>query len=197
VATVLVVLAQATALAACGGSSQGTPSGAASTPASSGLRAASASAASSGHASAHGHAKQRTSGGSGAQTGAAGVAMLRECLRKAGVKLTGHSLTSSGRAQDRAALEKCEGGRSRSGAASARVELAPPARAYAKFIACMEKHGVRLPPPNTSGAGPVFTGPASAGKRARAAELRCVSTLPSLRARQPSPKPQGQSRNPG
>ncbi|HVR09751.1 MAG TPA: hypothetical protein VMW75_17040 [Thermoanaerobaculia bacterium] len=53
-------------------------------------------------------------------------------------------------------------------------------KALTEFAACMSQYGVKLPPPNTSGQGPIFDtkGIDTSGRRFRNAETRCAGKLP-------------------
>jgi hypothetical protein len=172
-------------LAACGGSSSKTTSSA----------TASASTTSTG-------AKSTTNGttptGKPAPGAAAGrFAALRECLKKDGITLPkrtpgqrrrpggGGFLGGGGaapqlpkgvtRAQYEAALKKCGGG------AFGRPRSANPVftRALVKFADCMRADGVKIPEPNTSGKGPIFTtkGINTSSAQFRAAETKCSADL--------------------
>jgi hypothetical protein len=93
-------------------------------------------------------------------------AALRECMARNGVTLPqpkpgrarpflGGGLLPNGvsRSQYEAALQKC-GGRRASRARSLRSAAIH--QALVQFAACMRANGVNVPPPNTSGTGPIF-----------------------------------------
>jgi len=50
---------------------------------------------------------------------------------------------------------------------------------YARFAACMRRHGVSLPAPNTSGKGPIFAtkGPDPRSRTFKAADRKCAREL--------------------
>ena len=150
-AAVLILLLAGLLLAACGGSS-------------------SSSSTSNANASA------TSAGGSGGPTGPGGARFgaLRECLAKNGITLpkrapgtprppgaggffgggAGRPLPAGvTRAQYEAALKKCGG---RPGGPGRFSNSPARAQALTQFAACMRQNGVNLPPPNTSGNGPVF-----------------------------------------
>jgi hypothetical protein len=138
-------------------------------------------------------------------------AALRECLQKNGVTLPaptpgqagqGHFLRSPGggqqlpkgvtRAQLQAAMKKC-GAPERAfgpGGQAARRRFGSPAfrTALTAFAACMRSNGVNLPPPDTSGTGPVFStkGVNTASATFKAASAKCQSVL-----RSAFPRPAG------
>ncbi|MCL2770007.1 MAG: hypothetical protein FWD42_07870 [Solirubrobacterales bacterium] len=162
--TLAIALSACVALAACGGSSPHTSTVAATGPA----RAGAASVAGA--------------GGDVASAGAGRFAALRECLRKNGVAFPAHrglggapghrrppgALLLGGKegarrrflprgvspAELRAAMARCGAGVG----TFARRRLASPAfhQALASFAQCMRRNGVNVPPPNTSGHGPIF-----------------------------------------
>lgn len=182
----LALAVAALVLAACGGSSSKTGS---STSARAGASAASAPAATTPTAPS---ATKTTP----ATPQAGRFAALRACIEKAGIPLPplrpgtppadvlggGASKLPPGvsRAQLQAAVSKCTGG-SQAGSGLAAGGLKSPAvkAALTAFTGCMRQHGVNLPPPNTSGKGPVF---ATAGLHASAtqlhdAQLACTPAL--------------------
>ncbi len=181
--TSALVLAAALALAACGGSSTSTSSTA----------RASASAAVGG-------APGRAPGDPGGPGGR--FAKVRECLQKNGITLPqrtpGQQPPAAGsraprqlpngvsRAQFQAALKKCGG--SPGGLVGRRAGLgsAQSKQALTKFAACMKDNGVTIPPPNTSGNGPIFDtrGLNTSSATFKAAESKCRGALPgAFRAR--------------
>jgi hypothetical protein len=184
----LVALLLALALAACGGSSSAnspTTTAAASTPGGGGGGGASAP-------------------GGGAANPARRAALVA-CLRKQGITLppgfgaggggrpggagrpgggggpfgpTGPRGPQSGTggAALRAALAKCGFQPGQLGNGRARNNPAFRARLTA-FAACMRSNGVNLPPPNTSGGGPVFGNVNQSDPKFKAAYAKCQSTL--------------------
>jgi len=166
-------------LAACGGSSSG------STGSSSTGSTASASASASTTVP--------------PRPGASRFAALRACLQKDGVTLPnrtpGQRPSSPGgflggpaggpalpkgvtRAQYQAALRKCVGalaGRFKGGVANSPASR----QAFVRFAACMRENGVNLPPPNTTGNGPIFStkGSEVASPKFKAAEVKCATAL--------------------
>ena len=122
---------------------------------------------------------------------------LRECLQKNGITLpqrsSRHPAPRAGgflgggagtpplpngvtRAQYEAAVKKCGGGAF--GGGGGRIRSPAFKQALAKFATCMRENGVNVPPPNTSGKGPVFNtkglNPTSA--QFKAAEAKCRTT---------------------
>jgi hypothetical protein len=196
IAALSVVIA-ALALAACGGSSP------------SSTQTTNAAATSTGASSTTGTTGTPTTGtGTSAGTPAGGgghFAALRECLAKNGIKLPqrkpgqrpgaggffGAGAGAAGlpagvsRSQFEAAIRKCGGfprGRlpGARGGRGGRFLNSPTATAsYTKFAACMRENGVNLPPPNTSGKGPVFNDKdlKLSSPTFRAAERKCRSIL--------------------
>jgi hypothetical protein len=173
----LVALLLALALAACGGSSSAkspTTTAAASTPGDG----------------------ARTPGGGAANP--ARRAAIVACLRKQGITLppggpggagrgpgpfgaTGPSGPRGPRSGARgaalgAALAKCGIQRGQLGGGPARNNPASRARLTA-FAACMRSNGVNLPPPNTSGSGPVFGNVNRSDPKFNAAYAKCQSSL--------------------
>lgn len=121
---------------------------------------------------------------------------MRECLQHNGVTLPAQPGAARGlflgaanlpkgvsRAQLQAAMRKCLGGRlSGAGAAGQRFQRANSPRfrqALAAFAACLQKNGVAVPTPNTSGNGPVFStkGLNTASPQFKAATAKCRPTL--------------------
>jgi hypothetical protein len=180
-AVALVLLLACLVLAACGGSSSKTTS--------------SASTTTTGATSTTNGTSTTGKPVPGAATGR--FAALRECLKKNGITLPkrapgqrrrpggGGFLGGGGaapqlpkgvtRAQYEAALKKCGGG------AFGRPRSANPAfrRALVKFADCMRENGVKIPEPNTSGKGPIFTtkGINTSSAQFRAAEAKCSADL--------------------
>jgi hypothetical protein len=174
--SIFLLLLAVVLLAACGGSSKGSSS--------------STTGAS---------ATTRTTPGGGAprRPGAAGFTALRECLKKNGITLPkptpgqrgapGGGRGSRGgpgaqlpkgvtRAQFAAALKKCSGASSfRIGPSSGGLGT----QRFARFDACMARNGVKLPPPNTSGKGPIFStkGLNTSSAKFKSAEKKCTSEL--------------------
>jgi hypothetical protein len=95
------------------------------------------------------------------------------------------------RAQVQAAMKKCGGGgglRGPNGRAGPRRFGSPTFRkALAAFAACMRSNGVKLPEPDTSGTGPVFStkGINTASASFKAASAKCQSVLRSAFPRRP------------
>jgi hypothetical protein len=160
--TLFALLATCVGLAACGGSSGSTSSTA----------ATSTSAA--------------TKGGSTAAI-KAHLASLHQCLAQQGITLVGPGGSPSAsvvlgvgaklpsgvtREQYEAAFRKCSG---------ARLTSTSPAytAVLTRYVACMRSHGVNLPPPNTSGAGPVLDtkGVNTRGAAYKAALAKCARLL--------------------
>jgi hypothetical protein len=103
-------------------------------------------------------------------------ASLRDCLQRNGVTLPKRKPGQPGvgasgplglagtrrppkgvtRAQLQAALKRCTHGRSGRTRKRAGSVSAARRQRLARFAACMRGRGVRLPPPNTSGNGPIF-----------------------------------------
>ncbi len=178
----LVLLLASIALGACGGSSN------------SSTTSASAAAATS--------TAPAPSGTTAPGTLAGRFAALRECLQKNGITLpkrtpgqarppgggflggggTGPTLPQGvTRAQYEAAVKKC-GGFARGGfGGGARVASPHFKEALAKFAACMNENGIKLPAPNTSGKGPIFnaSGLNTSSAQFKAAETKCRSVLTS------------------
>jgi hypothetical protein len=164
-APTIVILLASLLLAACGGSSKASSSSTASTDSSS----SSASTA--------------TTPTRAVPPIGAGSAKLRSCLAKNGVTLPeGVGAGSAGQLpkgitqkQLQAALKKCSPGGSGGGGAGGPQR----SQRLAKFAACMRQNGVKLPPPNTSGKGPVFdtTGLDTKGAAFQSAMLKCSDQL--------------------
>ncbi|MEA2297517.1 MAG: hypothetical protein QOF77_453, partial [Solirubrobacteraceae bacterium] len=115
-------------------------------------------------------------GGGGIFGGGAGAGAGRGPTLPAGVT----------QAQFQAALAKCGGGLRGRGAA--RRAATPAAKAaLVKFAACMRQSGVALPPPNTTGTGPVFktTGLNTTSPKFVAARTKCTPLLPAGFGRRP------------
>jgi hypothetical protein len=194
--TALSIVLTALALAACGGGSSSSSTKT--------TNAAAASPGASSTTSTTGTGAPGTPGsGTGAPSTPAGAgsrfAALRECLAKDGIKLpqrkpgqrpgaggflgAGASGLPAGvtRSQFESALKKCGGfSRGRLPGAGGRFPKGPATTAsYTKFAACMRESGVNLPPPNTSGKGPVFNDKdlKLSSPTFRAAERKCRSIL--------------------
>ncbi len=144
--------------------------------------------------------------------GAERFAALRTCLQREGIKLPRRPAGQHGRpsgspsrggffpgggsgglagrlpkgvtAQElQAALKKCGGGL---GPARGHFfDRVGARKALTEFAACMSQDGVKLPPPNTSGHGPIFDtkGIDTSGTRFRNAETKCAGKLPGPFAR--------------
>jgi hypothetical protein len=127
-------------------------------------------------------------------------AALRACLQKNGVTLPaptpgqgplqlgggqagGQLPKGVTRAQVQAAMKKCGGGGRVFGpnGQAARRRFGSPTfrKALTAFAACMRSNGVKLPAPDTSGTGPVFStkGVNTASATFRAASAKCQSVL--------------------
>jgi len=95
------------------------------------------------------------------------------------------------RAQFQAALQKCGGGRGFGGrnGQAARRRFGTPAfrKALTAYAACMNRNGIKLPAPDTSGNGPVFSskGIDTASAAFRAASAKCQSVLRNAFPRRP------------
>jgi hypothetical protein len=94
------------------------------------------------------------------------------------------------RAQMQAALNKCGGGRVFGpGGQTARRRFGSPIfrKALAAFAACMNSNGIKLPAPDTSGTGPVFStkGVNTQSPQFKAASTKCQSVLRSAFPRPP------------
>jgi hypothetical protein len=103
------------------------------------------------------------------QTGARGSGLLGAALPK-GVS----------RARYETALRKCGPGRLAGHVGSLRPANSPALRrGFAKFAACLRQNGVNIPPPNTSGKGPVFSakGLNPNSPQFRAATAKCRAAL--------------------
>jgi hypothetical protein len=140
-----------------------------------------------------------------ARTGASRFAVVRECLKKAGIALpdrgagtpgTGRPPGGSGggfglggnggptlpkgvtREQLQKALQKCGGG-ARGGFGRGRLSSSGYRKSLAKFSACMTENGVKLPAPNTSGNGPIFStkGLNVKSVKFQAAQQKCSSLI--------------------
>jgi hypothetical protein len=171
IASAIVLVLSSLALAACGSSSS-----------SSAKTSASAATA-------------KAAGTAGAP---ARFAAIRECLQKDGIVLpkrtpggrpSGKGFLPGGAPQlpqgvspqrYQAAIRKC-GGLARPIRPGAGARLKSPAfkHALANFAACLRRHGIRVPPPNTSGRGPVFdtSGIDTAGAKFKAGREKCAGIL--------------------
>jgi hypothetical protein len=91
------------------------------------------------------------------------------------------------RAQYEAAIKKCGGG----AFAGRGARLKNPAyeAGLAKFASCMRENGVNVPPPNTSGSGPIFDtkGLNTTSAQFRTAESKCIEDLRSASRRGVAP----------
>jgi len=132
---------------------------------------------------------------------------LRECLHKQGITLpapkpgqTGGLFGPGGqlppgvtRKQLNAALSRCASQTRRRFRAGA-LHLQPAAKkAFTEFAACMRKNGVDLPPPDTSGKGPIFNTKAlnTASSKFKAASATCRQLLVSAFRARPGIHPPG------
>jgi hypothetical protein len=117
-------------------------------------------------------------------------ASVRSCLLKHGVDLPERSAAAAGAsrlpkgitsAQLQAALEKCSSGRQLEevGTGASPTGSGNIAQRIVQFAACMRAHGVKLPSPNTSGAGPVISskGVDTHSATYTRAETRCAREL--------------------
>jgi hypothetical protein len=142
-------------------------------------------------------------GPTGASGRSARFSALRECLQKNGVTLpsrapgqgpprggflggaTGGQLPPGvSREKLEAAMKKCgASGRfarfGRSGGSAGFLRSPRFSQALTKFAACMRENGVNLPPPNTSGSGPIFDtkGIDTRSPQFASAEAKCRSDL--------------------
>jgi hypothetical protein len=184
VGALVILLAACIGLAACGSSKSPSTSSSTSTT------AASSSAT----------ANPRQAGRARGELGKRFAAM-RECLQKNGIRLPrrtpgsrpgpgGGFLGAGGgpqlpkgvtRAQYEAAVKKCGGfpaGRFAGGAA-ARTNSPAFRQALVKFAECMRSNGIKIPAPNTSGKGPIFSskGLDTTSPQFRSATMKCRSAL--------------------
>ena len=174
----LIALLAALVLAACGSSSSNTTTT---------TTSASASASTS---------TSTTSSGRSAPF-LARVSALRECLKKNGITPPARKPGQAGgfqlpngvtRAQYEAALKKCGAGGFRGlgggGIAHGALRNNPAYIAMlSKFSACMGENGVKLPPINTSGNGPIFntSGVNTSSTQFRAAFAKCRAKLSTIK----------------
>jgi hypothetical protein len=192
-AGILVVLTLAClGLSACGGSS-----GSSTNAVATGATTTSASGATT-------TTGASSSKGNGTSAVRQGPSAIRECLQKNGVTLpkrgsggpAGGAFLGAGsangpqlpkgmtRAQFEATLKKCGGSNfgarfGRPGGASPRVRSPVFQQALAKFAVCLRQNGVNVPPPNTSGKGPIFNtkGIKTTSPRFRHASMKCRGVL--------------------
>jgi hypothetical protein len=79
-------------------------------------------------------------------------------------------------------VQKCGGGsfgRARFFGGAARLNNPAYRSALTRFAACMRRNGVSLPPPNTSGTGPIFNTSAinRASAHLKTAQMKCAREL--------------------
>jgi hypothetical protein len=146
------------------------------------------------------------------ETGAANGKSLSACLQKNGVTLKAGQKLPSGmtQAQYEAVLRKCLGSVPGKGLGSLHLplpkrptvpQLSPTTTAASKaaltrYATCMRENGVNLPPPNTSGNGPIFDlkGVDLTSTTFKKAEAKCLYALhvtyhiPSIKLHLPSVK---------
>jgi hypothetical protein len=127
----------------------------------------------------------------GRRPNAGRFAAIRTCLQKDGITLPtpGTAGVRSGpqlpkgmtRTEYFEDLKKCGGNFGGLGAFKGGRSFNSPRfrQALTKFAACLRQNGVNLPPPNTSGKGPVFStkGINTSSPQFKAAEIKCRSTL--------------------
>jgi len=203
-AIVAILLLGCLGLAACGGSSSTS-----STTTTAAAASATGAATTSTGAGTGATGAPRTTGPGGA--GFTRFKAIRECLQKNGITLpqrtsgtrptpgSGGFLSGAGpalpkgvtRAQYEAALKKC-GGRPLGGG-TARLKSPVYQKALAKFATCMRENGVQVPPPNTSGTGPVFNtkGLNTTSAQFKAAESKCSVQLQGAFRTRPGGGPPG------
>lgn len=192
----LVLLVTCLGLAACGSSSKSSTTG----------TSAAASTSTSGSGSSAPGSASTPSGARGNGAFGKRFAAVRECLAKNGITLPkrpsgGGSPQRRGgaggflgggastpplpkgvtRAKYEAVLKKCGGNFAGAGASAGAARFKSPAfkAALTKFASCLRENGVKLPPPNTSGTGPIFNtkGINTASAQFKAAESKCSSAL--------------------
>jgi hypothetical protein len=140
--------------------------------------------------------------GPGRAPGAFGgrLVKLRECLQKNGINVPQHPSGAAGvggllggpgglrsipkgvsRAEYEAVLKKCGGLPLLRGGTRGfgRVQSPQFKAGLAKFESCMSANGIKLPPPNTSGKGPIFNtkGVDTTSAQFRTATSKCASQL--------------------
>lgn len=110
-------------------------------------------------------------GSSGSSTNAAATAAATTSASGA-TTTTGASSSKGNRANFRARF-------GRPGGASPRVRSPVFRQALAKFAVCLRKNGVKVPPPNTSGKGPIFStkGIKTTSPQFRHASMKCRGVL--------------------
>jgi hypothetical protein len=194
-AIVLALLLACLGLTACGGSSKGSSSTAATNAAATSTSTTGTSGPTTGTSG-----TTSPTGKGPAATNSGRFAALRECLQKNGITLpkrtpgqqrpggaggflgggaAGPQLPKGvTRAQYEAALKKC-GGNAFAGGARRRFNSPTFKTALAKFATCMRENGVNIPAPNTSGSGPIFNtkGIDTASTQFKTAETKCSSDL--------------------
>lgn len=185
-------------LAACGSSSTTTTGTAASAAATSSTKAAAAApgatatqATGAGAAAGSGSSAAVTHHGSApGATLTARLTAMRSCLQKSGVTLPASGGPSAmfrnpqlpkgmTRAQYAEAVRKCGTGLAGGPAAKRRLSNTRFRQALVVFADCLRQNGVPVPPPNTSGKGPLFDtrGLDTASPKFRQARQKCRSTL--------------------
>lgn len=122
---------------------------------------------------------------------------VRECLQKQGIQLPSRPRGSDGsflgganlpkgvsRSQLQSAMSKCLGGRGfppgRPGGGQFNRARSPRfQQALGSFASCLRKNGIKVPQPNTSGKGPVFStkGLDTSSPQFKAATAKCRSAL--------------------
>jgi hypothetical protein len=199
-AGILAILAVASlGLTACGGSS-GKASKSTNAAATNGAGSTTSNTGSATTGSSQGSSTTGSSKQSGtAQTSRSGrFGGLRECLQKDGITLPKPTAGAGGsqggglflgargqlpkgvtRTQYQAALRKCLGGSVPGGQASRGVNSPVLRQGFAKFATCLRQNGVNIPPPNTSGRGPIFStkGLNTTSPQFRAATAKCRGVL--------------------
>jgi hypothetical protein len=200
-AALLILLLACIGLAACGGSSSTTTATNANAAATGTTTGSTTTGTTSTGAPPSGHTP---TGPGHFKPGAGGIparfAALRECLQKNGVTLpkrtpgSAHPAGGAGfigggpalpkgmtRAQYEAILKKCGGGGAFARGEGRFADNPAFKQALTKYAECLRQNGVNVPPPNTSGKGPVFDtkGINTSSPQFRTATAKCRSTLTS------------------